>query len=86
MYECNAIEEKKHTHTHSSVAEKVIQTLQDPLLIYTEAHSLTHINTHTQITDYISLLVHEWASDQQRGAGSELQTIIPCTKAVTAET
>lgn len=88
MYECNAIEKKKHTHTHSSVAEKVIQTLQDPLLTYTIRSTLshTHEHTHTQITDYLSLLVHEWASDQQRGAGSELQTIIPCTKAVTAET
>lgn len=47
MYECNAIEEKKHTHTHSSVAEKVIQTLQDPLLIYTTRSTLSHTHKHT---------------------------------------
>lgn len=51
MYECNAIEEKKHTHTHSSVAEKVIQTLQDPLLIYTTRSTLSHTHKHTH-TDY----------------------------------
>lgn len=51
MYECNAIEEKKHTHTHSSVAEKVIQTLQDPLLIYTIRSTLSHTHKHTH-TDY----------------------------------